>query len=312
MIREPRSEFVGRRRELAALADELAHARLITLTGVGGVGKTRLAVRAANAHALRTSTHAVFVGLDAVSDPRRVTDAIAQALPYGELSAREPLSFVVDVLSGEKSLIVLDNCEHLIDAVASVVDELLDALPDVTIVATSRRRLDVDGEQVFAVPPLATDTADDEPADALALLLARARAGDAGFALAQTDLAAAAQLCRALDGLPLAIELAAARLRTLSVIELGRRLSQRFTLLRSGTRAPVSRQRTLRAVVDWSYELCTPAERSLWAALSVFAGPFDLPAAIAVAGGDDAATVDTLDQLIEQSLVEADRDWHGG
>ncbi|SIR64778.1 LuxR C-terminal-related transcriptional regulator [Microbacterium sp. RURRCA19A] len=308
MIREPRSEFVGRRRELAALAEELGHARLVTLTGVGGVGKTRLAVRAANAHARRTSTHAIFVALDAVSDPRRVAEAIAQALPYGELSAREPLSFVVDVLSGEKSLIVLDNCEHLIDAVASLVDELLDALPDVTIVATSRRRLDVDGEQVFAVPPLTTDAAGDEPADALALLLARARAGDAGFTLAPTDLAAAAQLCQALDGLPLAIELAAARLRTLSITELGRRLSQRFTLLRSGTRAPVSRQRTLRAVVDWSYELCSPAERSLWTALSVFAGPFDLPAAVAVAGGDDASTVDTLDQLIEQSLVEADRD----
>ncbi|CAH0235833.1 LuxR C-terminal-related transcriptional regulator [Microbacterium sp. Bi128] len=308
MIREPRSEFVGRRRELESLAGELAHARLVTLTGVGGVGKTRLAVRAANAHALRTSTSVFFVGLDAVSDPRRVAEAIAHALPYGELSARGPLEFIIDVLSGETALIVLDNCEHLIDAVASVVDDLLDALPRVTIVATSRRRLDVDGEQVFAVPPLTTDAAGDEPADAVALLVARARAGDSGFALAPAEVAAAAQLCRALDGLPLAIELAAARLRTLSVVELGRRLSQRFTLLRAGTRAPVSRQRTLRAVVDWSYELCTPAERGLWAALSMFSGPFDLKAAVAVAGGDDAATVDTLDQLIEQSVVEADRD----
>jgi predicted ATPase/DNA-binding NarL/FixJ family response regulator len=308
VIREPRSEFVGRRRELDALADALERSRLITLTGVGGVGKTRLAVRLANAHARRTSTNVYFVGLDAVSDPRRVVAAIAQSLPYGDLSAREPLEFVVDVLSDETALLVLDNCEHVIDAAASVVDELLDALPSLTVVATSRRRLDVDGEQVFPVPPLGTETAGDEPAEAVELLVARARAADAGFELSPADKAVAAQLCHALDGLPLAIELAAGRLRTLSVADLARRLSQRFTLLRAGSRAPVSRQRTLRAVVDWSHELCTPPERALWAALSVFAGPFDLPAAAAVAGGDEAATVETLEQLIDQSLVEADRE----
>ncbi|WZH36833.1 MAG: LuxR C-terminal-related transcriptional regulator [Microbacterium enclense] len=308
MIKEPRSVFVGRRRELAALADALERSRLITLTGVGGVGKTRLAVRLANAQARRTSTAVYFVGLDGVSDPRRVVAAIAQALPFGDLSAREPLNFIVDTLTDETALLVLDNCEHVIDAAASVVDDLLDALPRMTIVATSRRRLDVDGEQVFPVPPLGTEAVGDEPAEAVELLLTRARAVDAGFVLAPTDIAAAAQLCRSLDGLPLAIELAAGRLRTLSVPDLARRLSHRFTLLRAGSRAPVSRQRTLRAVVDWSHELCTPSERALWAALSVFSGPFDLPAAMAVSGRDEAETVDTLDQLIDQSLVEADRE----
>lgn len=308
MIKEPRSEFVGRRRELDDLSGALSRNRLVTLTGVGGVGKTRLAARAVNAHASRMSMSVVFVALDRVSDPRRVADAIAQALPYGELSTRDPVEFIVDVLADDRTLLLLDNCEHLIDAVASLVDELLDALPQVTIVATSRRRLDVDGEQVFPVPPLATDDTDGEPAEAVALLLARARAADAGFSPSSEDRAVAAHLCRALDGLPLAIELAAGRLRTLSIAELARRLSQRFTLLRTGGRAPVSRQRTLRAMVDWSHELCTPAERALWAAVSVFSGSFDLPAAVAVAGGDEATTVDTLDALIDQSLVEADRE----
>ncbi|WP_295855611.1 LuxR C-terminal-related transcriptional regulator [uncultured Microbacterium sp.] len=308
MIKEPRSEFVGRRRELDDLSDVLSRSRLVTLTGVGGVGKTRLAVRVANAHARRASTAVFFVGLDGVADPRRVIAAIAQSLPLGDLSARDPLEFIVDALQDDPVLLVLDNCEHVIDAVASVVDEMLDALPQLTVLATSRRRLDVDGEQVFAVPPLGTDAVGEEPAEAVALLLARARASDAGFSLSPAEIATAAELCRSLDGLPLAIELAAGRLRTLTVTELARRLSQRFTLLRAGARAPVSRQRTLRAVVDWSYELCTPTEQSLWASLSVFSGPFDLPAAVAVWGGGEAETVDTLDQLIDQSLVEADRE----
>lgn len=307
MVREPRSEFIGRRRELDALAALLRESRLVTLTGVGGVGKTRLAMRAVNT-ALQPGIPVWSVALDAVQDPRNVAMAVARALPFGDLSSRDPLDFIVDVLGGSHCVIVLDNCEHLIDAVAAFVDELLDALPVLTVVATSRRRLELDGEQVFPVPPLDVDSADDGPAEAVELLVARARAGDAAFHLAPAEVDAAASLCRALDGLPLAIELAAARLRTLTIADLSRRLSSRFTLLSGGPRTAVARQRTLHAVVDWSYELCSPAARALWAALSVFSGSFDLSGAIAVSDEDEAATVDALDELIAQSLVESDRE----
>jgi len=308
MIREPRSEFVGRRGELDTLATLLDASRLVTLTGVGGAGKTRLAMRAANTHAERTGIACWFIPLDAVQDARQLPLAVARALPLGEQSAREPIEFILDVLGDGPALLVLDNCEHLIDAAAALVNDLLDAMPQLVIVATSRRRLELDGEQTFAVPPLSIDGPAGEPPEAVALLVARARAADASFALDPDDIDAAAELCRALDGLPLAIELAASRLRTLSIADLAGRLSSRFTLLRGASRSAVARQRTLRAVVDWSHELCTPQQRTLWAALSIFTGPFDLAAAVAVAGTREPAVVDALDELITQSVVEADRD----
>lgn len=309
MIKEPRSEFVGRRRELDMLAALLDTSRLITLTGVGGAGKTRLATRAANAHAEHAGIDCWFVPLDTVHDARLLSLAVARALPLGDQSAREPLDFIVDVLGDGPALLVLDNCEHLIDAVAALVDDLLDAMPQLSILATSRRRLELDGEQAFAVPPLSIDnTTTGQPSEAVALLVARAQAADVSFVLSPEDHEAAVELCRALDGLPLAIELAASRLRTLSIPDLAGRLSSRFTLLRGASRSAVARQRTLRAVVDWSHELCTPQQRTLWASLSVFTGPFDLAAAVAVAGRSEAEVVDALDELISQSVVEADRE----
>lgn len=302
MITEPRSEFVGRRAELDTIGTLLRTGRLVTLTGVGGVGKTRLASRAANEFTAAAGVTTWFVGFDSLQDARRVPLAVARALPLGEHSARDPLDFLADVLAETPSLVVLDNCEHLIDAVAAFADELLDAVPNLTILATSRRRLDVDGEQVFAVPPLSlTD-------DALALLLARARAADASFTLSEQERSVAEELCRSLDGLPLAIELAATRLRSLPLSELNGRLSSRFTLLRAASRSAVARQRTLGAVVDWSYELCTPEQRRVWEALSVFRGPFDLAAAASVAQLTEAEIVDVVDDLVTQSVVEADRD----
>ncbi len=309
MITEPRSEFVGRRRELDMLAALLDSSRLVTLTGVGGAGKTRLATRAANAHAEHAGIDCWFVPLDTVHDARLLPLAVARALPLGDQSARDPLDFIIDVLGDGPALLVLDNCEHLIDAVAALVDDLLDAMPQLSILATSRRRLELDGEQAFAVPPLSIDTAaTGQPSEAVALLVARARAADVSFVLGPEDHDAAVELCRALDGLPLAIELAASRLRTLSVADLAGRLSSRFTLLRGASRSAVARQRTLRAVVDWSHELCTPSQRTLWASLSVFTGPFDLAAAVAVAGRSESEVVDALDELVSQSVVEADRD----
>lgn len=315
MITEPRSEFVGRRRELDMLAALLDTSRLVTLTGVGGAGKTRLATRAANAHAEHAGIDCWFVPLDTVHDARLLPLAVARALPLGDQSARDPLDFIIDVLGDGPALLVLDNCEHLIDAVAALVDDLLDAMPQLSILATSRRRLELDGEQAFAVPPLSigpplsTDrSTTGQPSEAVALLVARARAADVSFSLGADDQEAAVELCRALDGLPLAIELAASRLRTLTIPDLAGRLSSRFTLLRGASRSAVARQRTLRAVVDWSHELCTPSQRTLWASLSVFTGPFDLAAAVAVAGRSESEVVDALDELVSQSVVEADRE----
>jgi predicted ATPase/DNA-binding NarL/FixJ family response regulator len=304
MIREPRSVFVGRHRELAALQELLGAARLVTLTGVGGAGKTRLALRAANLHAESAGVDGLFVSLESVQDARRLPRAVVRALGLADQSARDPLHVVVEALRDRPAILVIDNCEHIIDPAAAFIDELLRALPDLVVLATSRRPLDLDGEHILAVPPLSAETGSGELPEAVSLLVARARAADDTFRLRPQDVEAASHLCRALDGLPLAIELAATRLRVLSIEELTGRLSSRFALLRGGSRTSVGRQRTLRAVVDWSYELCTPDQRDLWSALSVFSGPFDLAAATAVAESPDI--LDALDELVAQSIVDAD------
>jgi predicted ATPase/DNA-binding NarL/FixJ family response regulator len=304
MIREPRSVFVGRHRELAALQELLGAARLVTLTGVGGAGKTRLALRAANLHAESAGVDGMFVSLESVQDARRLPRAVVRALGLADQSARDPLHVVVEALRDRPAILVIDNCEHIIDPAAAFIDELLRALPDLVVLATSRRPLDLDGEHILAVPPLSAETGSGELPEAVSLLVARARAADDTFRLRPQDVEAASDLCRALDGLPLAIELAATRLRVLSIEELTGRLSSRFALLRGGSRTSVGRQRTLRAVVDWSYELCTPDQRDLWSALSVFSGPFDLAAATAVAESPDI--LDALDELVAQSIVDAD------
>jgi predicted ATPase/DNA-binding NarL/FixJ family response regulator len=304
MIREPRSVFVGRHRELAALQELLGAARLVTLTGVGGAGKTRLALRAANLHAESAGVDGMFVSLESVQDARRLPRAVVRALGLADQSARDPLHVVIEALRDRRAILVVDNCEHIIDPAAAFIDELLRALPDLVVLATSRRPLDLDGEHILAVPPLSAETGSGELPEAVSLLVARARAADDTFRLRPQDVEAASDLCRALDGLPLAIELAATRLRVLSIEELTGRLSSRFALLRGGSRTSVGRQRTLRAVVDWSYELCTPDQRDLWSALSVFSGPFDLAAATAVAESPDI--LDALDELVAQSIVDAD------
>jgi predicted ATPase/DNA-binding CsgD family transcriptional regulator len=308
MIREPRSAFVGRHRELEALESLLDASSLVTLTGVGGAGKTRLAMRAANDYAEHEGVECWFVPLESVQDPLRLPLAVVRALPLADQSARDPLEVIILTLLEKPAILVLDNCEQIIDAAASFTDELLLALPRLTVLATSRRPLELDGELVYSVPPLSTVAPADGPSEAVSLLIARARAADATFELGASDAEAAVDLCRSLDGLPLAIELAATRLRTLSITELASGLSSRFTLLRGRSRSTVGRQRTLRAVVDWSYELCSPEQRELWCALAVFSGSFDLRAAAAVGGYRTDAIVDPLDELVTQSVVEADHE----
>lgn len=308
MIREPRSAFVGRHRELDVLHDLLIASPLVTLTGVGGAGKTRLAMRAANRYAEHEGVDCWFVPLESVRDPQRVPRAVVRALPLADQSGRDPLEVVVTALRDAPALLVLDNCEQVIDAAAAFTDELLLALPQLTVLATSRRPLELDGERVYPVPPLSTDASAAAPSEAVSLLVERARAADATFELAPDDAAEAAELCRSLDGLPLAIELAATRLRTLPIGELTSGLSSRFTLLRGASRSAVERQRTLRAVVDWSYELCSPQQREMWCALATFSGPFDLAAAGAIADSSLEDVVGPLDELVAQSVVEADHE----
>ncbi len=308
MIREPRSEFVGREAELSALSPMIEAERLVTLVGVGGVGKTRLAIRTANGWASGHDGASWIVRLDTVADPEMLPLAVVRALGLGDQSARTPREIISESLSDTDALIVLDNCEHLIDSAARFADELLDALPRLRVLATSRRPLELAGEHVFPVPPLSLASDAGQPSDAVALLMVRARAAGATTPLSDADRRVALDLCHALDGLPLAIELAATRMRTMAIPDLLDRLSSRFALLQNGPRNSVVRQRTLRAVVDWSYELCTPAQRDLWEALSVFSGSVDLAAVAAVAEVDDAALIDTLDQLVAQSVVESDQD----
>lgn len=282
--------------------------RLVTLTGVGGSGKTRLALRAANEYEQSTGVTAWFTSLETVKDPHRIPDVVARSLAPGEPSNRGPAELVVDRLGRAPSLLVLDNCEHLLDAAASFVDLLLDTVPDLTVLATSRHSLGLYHEQVVPVPPLTLDpvTGGDLP-EAVALLVARASAADRTFTVGPHDIPVLDEICRALDGLPLAIELAASWFRTLSPRDLAARLSSRFSLLRGSSRSSVERQKTLRAAVDWSFDLCTRAQRELWANLSVFSGPFDLAAATAVSGESEDHVLTTLQELIAQSLVEVDR-----
>ncbi|MFD1364132.1 ATP-binding protein [Actinoplanes sichuanensis] len=293
------TSFVGRRREIGQVRERLATSRLVTLTGPGGAGKTRLAVEAAG-EARRAFPDGVwFVDLAALTEDGRVASAVAAALAIRDQSARPALDRLTEFLTDRQALLLLDNCEHVLDACATLADTVLRHAPGTRILATSRQSLGIDGEHVLPVPPLS-------PVESVTLLTDRAAAVAPGFTVTGVNSEAVARLCTRLDGIPLAIELAATRLRTLSIDQLLQRLEDRFALLSVGSRVAAPRQRTLRATVDWSYGLCTPAEQRLWARLSVFTGGFDLDAAEAVCAGDGlerADILDLLDQLATQSLV---------
>ena len=317
----PVTRFVGRREEITGVRRALQGSRLVTLTGVGGVGKTRLALEVARLVHRAFPGGAWMVDLSAVVDAAQVPQAVASALGVIDRSTRPPADTIADHLRDSEALVVLDNCEHLIDACAQLVAGLLGRTERVRVLATSRRTLGIDGERLFAVPPLAVP---DEPGtasteaigqyDAVLLLIDRAQALQPGFALKETNRVAVARLCARLDGLPLAIELAATRLRTLSLDQLLDRIEGRFALLTGGSRAAGARQQTLRAMIDWSHSLCSEPERLLWARLSVFTGGFDLEAAESVCAGDGLsrdAVLDLLDRLVAQSIVLSDAGDHG-
>ncbi|MFI6011753.1 ATP-binding protein [Streptomyces sp. NPDC051243] len=281
------TSFVDRRGELAAGRELLSRTRLVTLTGPGGVGKTRLAARIAAA-VRRTFPDGVrFVHLSGLDDPELVPLAAADALDLHDHSARPPLQALVERVRDRRLLLLIDNCEHLLPACAELAAALLHGTSGVRILATSRHRLGLTEEHLLDVRPLPVpdpdgDLSAPEGYPALALFADRAAAVVPGFRLTAANRVAVARLCRRLDGLPLAIELAAVRMRVLDVDQLLDRLDDRYRLLTGGSPAALPRHQTLRAAVDWSHELCTERERLVWARLSVLAGSFDLETAEAV------------------------------
>ncbi|MFE7275435.1 ATP-binding protein [Streptomyces sp. NPDC057623] len=286
--------FVDRRGELAAGRELLARTRLVTLTGPGGVGKTRLAARIAGA-VRRTFPDGVrVVHLSGLDDPALVPLAAADALDLHDHSAQPPLQALVERLRDRRLLLLVDNCEHLLPACAELAAALLHGTTGVRILATSRHRLGLTEEHLLDVRPLPVpdpdgDLTTPEGYPALALFADRAAAVVPGFRLTAANRGAVARLCRRLDGLPLAIELAAVRMRVLDVGQLLDRLDDRYRLLTGGSPAALPRHQTLRAAVDWSHELCDAREQLVWARLSVLAGSFDLETAEAVCAGEDAA-----------------------
>ncbi|MEV7394970.1 LuxR C-terminal-related transcriptional regulator [Streptomyces sp. NPDC091215] len=292
--------FVGRRHDIAEVRRVLGSARLLTLTGTGGVGKTRLALEVAATARKAFPDGTWLVDLAPVRDASAVATTAAAAVGIVDLGDRPALDRLAERLAERRALIVLDNCEHLVDACAELAGALLSACPGLRILATSRQTLGMGGEHVFTVPPLKV------PDEAVELLRDRACAVRPGFRITDANWDTVTRLCTDLDGLPLAIELTASRLRTLTVEQAVDRLEDRFSLLTSGSRTARPRQRTLRAAMDWSYELCSEAERLLWNRLSVFAGGFCLDAAEDVCAGEGLHTeevLDVLDRLVAQSVV---------
>ena len=312
------TSYVGRRTELAEVRRLLGTSSLVTLIGPGGVGKTRLAARTAAAARASFADDVVFVGLADLHEPELLVSTVAERLGLGDRSARRPIERLVDQLRSRRLLLVLDNCEHLVEECAWLVHTLLDSCPNLVVLATSRQSLGVAAERMLPVLPLAvpepgTPLAELERYDAVRVLVDRATAVVPSFAIDEDNVEDVIRLCRTLDGLPLAIELAAVRLRSLSVRQLADRLDKRFTLLSGGRRRMPSRHTTFQALIDWSYELCTEQERLLWARASVFSGSFDLDAAEEVCSGDGLAreaVLDVLDGLLDKSILLREED-HG-
>ena len=307
------TSFVGRRRELSDLDDLLAETRVLTLTGAGGSGKTRLALAVAT-EASRARPDAVrWVDLAPLGDPGLVAGAVAEAAGVQEQRGEDLASTLARALSDRPVMLVFDNCEHLVEACAELADRLVRACPRLEIVATSREPLGIQGETIYRVPSLGVPEESApleciEAAESVQLFVERARKVRPNFGITGHAVAVA-QICRRLDGIPLAIELAAARVRVLNPAQIAEALSHRFTLLTGGPRTALPRQRTLEASVEWSYELLDEEERAALARLSVFAGTFNLDGAEAVCSSEhlDAYGVfDVVSRLVDRSLVQID------
>ena len=310
------SSFTGRAVELAELRSLVSDgSRLVTIVGPGGIGKSRLALQVA-AEALDGAGDGVWlVELAPVTDPELVARTVAAVLQVREEPGRPMMDTLVEAVGDRSLLVVLDNAEHLLGAAAKLADALTRSCPRVHLLVTSREPLGIGGEQLFRVPPLTVPPADVAAPDRLTafesvqLFVDRAAMHRRGFTLDATNAAAVAAICVRLDGIPLALELAAARVGSLSVSEINSRLDQRFRLLSAGSRTALPRHQTLRALIDWSYDLLNPAERTVADRLSVFRGGWTLEAAEAVAPGPDSEpwqVVDRLAALVDKSLVQAD------
>ncbi len=302
--------FVGRDRELGELRGLVECSRLVTLTGAGGSGKTRLALQVA-AELLDGSGDGVWlVELASLSDGEAVDSGIARTLGIVVQPGRPALDSVLDALGPQRTLVVLDNCEHLIDACAKVAEAILRKCPSVHLLATSREPLGISGERIYRVPSLSLPRSEaiglTEESDAVALFVERVRAQGVGLALVVDTTPLVVSICRRLDGMPLAIELAAARMRSMSLTSLSERLDQRFRLLTGGSRSALPRQQTLQATVQWSYSLLSGAEQALLRRLSVFVDGFELEAAERVCALGDIEIFDVddlLGSLVDKSLV---------
>ncbi|MFI6100823.1 LuxR C-terminal-related transcriptional regulator [Lentzea sp. NPDC051213] len=313
--------FFGRTSLLAGLRERLTQARdgaseerLITLTGVGGAGKTRLAKELARQLADAFDDGVWLAEFTPVDDPETLVQTVLEAIGVPDQSTRKPLTALVDYVRDRQMLLVLDNCEHVVTAAATLAATLLRSAPGLTIVATSRTLLEVSGEEVVAVPPMRVPARPDEPMPAapeqeyesVALFAARAQSCAPGWRITATNWAAVVRVLQHLDGIPLAIELTTVRLRSMSIDELDQRMDALMQLLTRNRLTVLPHHATLHAVISWSHDLCTPAEQLLWSRLSVFAGPFTLAAAEAVCSGDGLpreTVVDALDRLVTSSVV---------
>ncbi|MEU2006766.1 protein kinase [Rhodococcus sp. NPDC019627] len=304
------TSFVDRHTELTEARNALSNARLLTLTGTGGVGKTRLALRIAGKVRRDFADGTTLVELGELRDELLLAGVVANALGLRDQSARPIPEVLVEFLAGREQLLILDNCEQLVSAVAKLTETLLRTCSRLRILATSREPLGISGEAVLLVPPLGVPDPDDLPRgmagnDAVTLFAERGAAAIPGFEVTEENRVTIARICQRLDGLPLPIELAAARLRVMTPEQILQRLTDRYVLLTQGSRDAPSRQQTLRMCIDWSYDLCTPAEQRLWAQLSVFAGSFDLDAAEQVCGADLPVQeiLDTVTYLVDKSIL---------
>jgi predicted ATPase/DNA-binding CsgD family transcriptional regulator len=307
------SPFVGRREQIAEVRRLLSSSRLLTLTGPGGVGKTRLALHVAAEIRRSFPDGTWMVDLAALDDPALVAQSVAVALGIRDQSPRWPVAIVAEHVADKHLLVVLDNCEHLVDACAVLADAMLQAAPEMRILATSRQSLGLPSEQIIVVPTLSvpdpdavTSVAEVSTYDAVRLFVTRAAGVLPGFALTPRNAATVVALCARLDGLPLAIELSAVRLRALSPEQVLERLDERFRLLTGGSRAASARQQTLYGLVSWSFDLCSPLEQTLWARLSVFSGSFHLEAVEHVCSDDTLkrdAVLDLVAGLVDKSVL---------
>ncbi|RMI30136.1 protein kinase domain-containing protein [Nocardia stercoris] len=303
------TSFVSRRTELSELEQLLSRSRLVTLTGFGGVGKSRLALRVAHAVRQTFANGAWLIELGELRDDAALPDIVAAAFGVRDHGPGSTLDALIELLAPHDLLVVLDDCEHMIEAVTRLSESLIRHCPGLRILATSREAFGIGAETVYPVAPLDIPDPATEPtvarSDAVALFADRAAAAVPGFEVTDDNRLCVARICARLDGLPLAIELAAARVRTMSLEQILTRLNDRYALLARGSRDAPRRQRTMRYCIDWSYDLCRPEEQRLWSRLSVFAGSFEADAAVRVCSDDmtELGLHDVLSALVDKSIV---------